>query len=127
MMMLALPVPPLLGGNKTFSIAAWNIRIGRGAGLAAAAKGLCQMEVGCTVLTETKLTNDRYPRFISGYHVIASKAASPHQGRIAVLWKPGHQDFEVEAVHVTSPNTLTFQLVIGGVRFFCDGCIHPPC
>ena len=29
---------------------------GRGAGLAAAAKGLRQMGVGCAVLTETKLT-----------------------------------------------------------------------
>ena len=62
-----------------------------------------------------KLTNDRYPRFVSGYHVIALKAASPHQGGIAVLWKPGHWDFEVEAVHVASPNILTFQLVTGGV------------
>jgi hypothetical protein len=115
MMMLASPVPPLLGGSGTFSIATWNIRSGRGAGLAAAANGLCQTEVGCAVLTETKLTNIRYPRFISGYHVIASKAASPHQGRIAVLWRPGHQDFEVEAVHVASPNILTFQLVTWGV------------
>ncbi len=76
------------------------------------------MRVGFTVLTETKLTNKRYPRFVLGYHVVASQAASPHQGRIAVLWKPGHQDFEVEAVHVASPNILTFQLVMGGGSIF---------
>ncbi len=115
MIMSASPAPPLRGGSWTFSVATWNIRSGRGAGLAAAARGLCQMGVTCTVLTETKLTDDRYLRFISGYHVIASKAASQHQGSNAVLWKPGHQDFEVEAVHVASPNTLTFQLVMGGV------------
>jgi hypothetical protein len=57
----------------------------------------------------------RYSRVVSGYHVIALKAASPHQGGIAVLWKPGHWDFEVEAVHIASPNILTFQLVAGGV------------
>jgi hypothetical protein len=84
------------------------------------------MGVGCMVITETKLTDDRYPRFILGYHVIALKAASPHQGRIAVLWKPGHQDFEVEAVHVASPNTLMFQLVMGGVQFFVMGAYIPP-
>jgi hypothetical protein len=84
------------------------------------------MGVGCTVLTEIKLTNDRYPRFISGCHVIASKAASPHQGGIAVLWKPRHWDFEVEAVHVASPNILTFQLVTGGVQFFLMGAYIPP-
>ncbi len=94
--------------------------------MAAAAKGLCQMRVSCMVLTEFKLTNDSYPRFVSGYHMIVSKAASP-QGRIAVLWKPGHWEFEVEAVHVASPNILTFQLVMGGHSIFCDGCVHPPC
>jgi len=31
--------------------------------LAAAAKGLRQMGVGCAILTETKLTDDRYPKF----------------------------------------------------------------
>ena len=115
MTMLASPTPPLPGGSGTFSISTWNIRSGRGAGLAAAAKGLCQIKVICVVLTETKLTNKQYPRFILGYHVIASKAASPHQGRIAVLWRPGHWDFEVEVVHLASPNILTFQLVTGGV------------
>ena len=34
-------------GSGTFSVATWNIRSGRGAGLAAAAKGLRQMGVGC--------------------------------------------------------------------------------
>jgi hypothetical protein len=56
-----------------------------------------------------------YLPFVSGYHVIALKAASPHQGGIGVLWKLGHQDFEVEAVHVASPSILMFQLVMGGV------------
>jgi len=50
-------------GSGTFSVATWNIRSGRGAGLAAAAKGLRQMGVGCAILTETKLTDDRYPKF----------------------------------------------------------------
>ncbi len=78
------------------------------------------------VLTETKLTNNRYPGFVSGYHVIALKAASPQQGGIAVLWKPGHRDFEVEAVYLASPNILMFQLVTGGVRFFVMGGYIPP-
>ncbi len=56
--MLVLLVPPLPGGSGTFSIATWNIRSSRGTGLAAAAKGLRQIGVGCAVLTETKLTND---------------------------------------------------------------------
>jgi hypothetical protein len=39
---------------------------------------------------------------------------SLHQGNIAVLWKLGHWYFEVKAVHIASPNILTFQLVMGG-------------
>ncbi len=59
--MLASSTPSLLEGSGTFSVATWNIRSRRGAGLAAAAKGLRRMGVGCAVLTETKLTDDRYP------------------------------------------------------------------
>jgi hypothetical protein len=84
------------------------------------------MGVGCMVLTETNLTNKRYPRFILRYHLIALKAASPHQGRIAVLWRPGHQDFEVGTVQAASPNILTFHLVMGGVQFFMMGAYIPP-
>ncbi len=55
--MLAPLVPPLPGGCGTFSVTTWNIKSGRGTGLAVAAKGLCQMRVSCAVLTKTKLTN----------------------------------------------------------------------
>ncbi len=56
--MSALLTPSLPEGSGTFSITTWNIRSGRGAGSAVAAKGLRQMGVGCAVLTETKLTDN---------------------------------------------------------------------
>ncbi len=99
--------PPLPGGSGTFSVATWNIKSARRAGLAAAAKGLRQMGVGCAVLTKTKLTEAQYPKHVEGYHVIALKATSPQQGGISLLWTVGHQDFEVEAVQIASPNVLT--------------------
>jgi hypothetical protein len=102
------------GGGGTFSIATWNIRGVCGAVLAAAAKGLHQMGVGCCVVSKTKITDDRYPKFVSGYCVIASKATSPRQGGIALLWEENHQGFEVKAMRILSPNLLTFQLVTGG-------------
>jgi hypothetical protein len=111
--MSVLLVPPLPGGSRTFSITTWNISRGQGAGLTVAANGLCYLGVGCMVLTETKLTNERYPKLVSGYRVILSKAASPQQGRVALLWRAEHQDFEVEAVNIVSPNILTFQLITG--------------
>jgi hypothetical protein len=92
----------------------------------AAAKGLCQMGVGCVVLTNTKLTNEQYSRVcfgISGDHFEGSR---PPQGGIAVLWKPGHWVFEVKAIHTASPNILTYQLVTGGDQFFVMGAYIPP-
>jgi len=58
--------------------------------------------------------------------VISSKAVSPQQGRVALLWEEGHQDFEVEAVTIVSPNLLTFQLVTGKERYFEMGTYIPP-
>jgi exonuclease III len=67
--MLVSSTPPLSGGSGTFSVATWNIRSVRGAVLVAAAKGLPQMGVGYCVLTETKLTDDQFPKTVSGYRV----------------------------------------------------------
>ena len=92
----------------------------------AAAKGLRQMGVGCCVLTETKLTNNRYPKMASGYCMTLSKATSPRQGGVALLWEEGHKDFEVETVTIVSPNLLTFQLVTGEDRYFVMGAYIPP-
>ena len=89
-------------------------------------KGLAPNGSWLCVLTETKLTDDRYPKFISGYSVIASKAASPHHGGIALLWENKHRDFEVEAVKVCTPNLLTFQLVTGEERYYVMGVYIPP-
>jgi hypothetical protein len=125
--MSALPAPSQPEGSGTFSVATWIIRSGWRAGLAAAAKGLRHMSVGCAVLTETKLTDNRYPKFIEGYHVIMSRTTSPQQGGVALLWRESENlSFLVEAVNVVSPNVLTFRLVTGGVRFFVMGAYIPP-
>jgi hypothetical protein len=68
--------PPSPGGGGAFTLAAWNIRCGRNAGLTSAAKGLAQMGVGIAVVTETKITDARYTRLASGYKILTSKAAS---------------------------------------------------
>jgi hypothetical protein len=124
--MLASSAPPLPGGSGTFSAGGWNIRSTRGAGLVAAAKGLHQMGVGCCVLTETKLTNDQYPKHVSGYCVIASKATSPHQGGFTILWEAEHRDFEVKAMQVRTPNLLTFHLITREEQYFVMGAYIPP-
>ncbi len=77
------------------------------------AKGLAQMGIGAAILTEMTITDNWYPKFTSGYKVIASKAMSHKQGRVALVWKEGHSSFEVEAACVVTLNLLTFQPVTG--------------
>ena len=118
--------PPSLGGCGTFSVAVWNVRCGRNAGLASVAKGLVQMGVDVAVLTEMKITDDRYPHLTSVYKVLSSKAASRHQGGIALLWKENHPGVEVEAAQILTPNLLTFQLVMGDEQYYCMGVYISP-
>jgi len=105
--------PPSPGGGVAFTLAAWNIRCGRNAGMTSAAKGLEQMGVGLAVLIETKLTDDRYTRLASGFKILASKATSHNQGGIALLWKENHPGYEVESAKTAMQNLLTFQLGTG--------------
>jgi hypothetical protein len=94
--------------------------------MAAAAKGLVQMGVGIGILTCTKVTNDRYSKSLSGYRVLVSKVASPHQGRIGLIWREDHDGFEVKAVRPLTPNLMSFQLITGNKRFYVMGIYIPP-
>jgi hypothetical protein len=84
------------------------------------------MGIGAAVLTEMKITDDRYPKFSSGYKIIASKATSHLQGGVALVWKEGHDSFKVDAAIVVTANLLTFQLVTGYKRFYVMGIYIPP-
>jgi hypothetical protein len=117
---------PWLEDSRTFSVATWNIRCKRNTGLISAAKGLVQMGVNCAVLTKVKITNNKYPRCMSGFKVISLKATSHSQGRIALLWNKGHASFEVEAGNILTPNLLTFQLITGYEQFYVMGIYISP-
>jgi hypothetical protein len=84
------------------------------------------MGIGAAILMEMKVTDNQYPKFVSGYKVIALEAASHKQGGVALVWKEGHKSFEVEAACIVTPNLLTFQLVTGYVRFYVMGIYIPP-
>jgi len=119
--------PSLSEGSGTFRMATWNIVDGRRGRLAQAAAGLAQMKVDLTVLTETKLVDDRHPKTASGYTIMCSKAVSGHQGGVALVWKENDQKFEVESVLFNNgPNIVTFQLTTGDKRFYVIGIYVPP-
>jgi hypothetical protein len=70
--------------------------------------------------------DDHHSRLVSGYRILASKAASHNQGGIALLWKENCGDYEVESARIVTPNLLTFQLVTGNEQFYCMGVYIPP-
>jgi len=85
------------------------------------------MGVGCAILSEMKITDDRYARMTSGYKMLLTKAPSKHKGGIALLWQPDHEGFEVETTRVVTPNLITFQLVVtGDEQYYVMGIYIPP-
>ena len=64
----------------------WNIRSGRGEGLITALRAMLQMNVNFGVLTETKVTDNVYPRRFADYTIVATNAVSPHQGGVALFF-----------------------------------------
>ena len=104
----------------------WNIVDRRRVRLAQAAAGLAQMGVGLTVLTETKLVDDRHPKTASGYTIMCLNAVSGHQGGLALMWKEDDPKFEVELVLFNNgPNGVTFQLATGDEQFYVIGIYIP--
>jgi hypothetical protein len=94
--------------------------------MATAAKGLARMGVGIGILTKTKVTNNQYLKSLWGYQVLISKATSPHQGGIGIIWRDDHNGYEVKAVRPLTPNLISFQLVMGNERYYVMGIYIPP-
>jgi hypothetical protein len=48
------------------------------------------------------------------------------QGGVALVWKEGHDSFEVKAATVVTANLLAFLLVTGYKQFYVMGICIPP-
>jgi hypothetical protein len=122
---MARQPPSRADGRGSFSVATYNVRCGRNAGLESALRAMAATGVDLGIFTETKVTDGVYTRFSSGYNVTASNATSVSQGGIALFWRD-NELYEVEEVAMHGPNVLTFELVTGEMRFFVVGAYIPP-
>ena len=109
--------PSRADGRGSFSVATYNVRCGRNAGLESALRAMAATEVDLGIFTETKITDSVYTRYSSGYNVTATNAVSASQGGIALFWRD-NELYEIEEVVPRSPNVLTFELVTGQIRYF---------
>ena len=112
MVRMARRPPSRADGRGSFSVATYNVRCGRNAGLESALRAMAATGVDLGIFTETKITDGVYTRFSSGYNVTASNAVSASQGGIALFWRD-NEIYEVEEVATRGPNVLTFELVTG--------------
>jgi hypothetical protein len=117
--------PSRADGSGFFTLATFNVRSGRNGGLESALRAMVATEVDCGVFTETKITDDIYMRFSSGYNVFASNAVSIRQGKIALFWRDNDL-YEIEESKIRGPNVLSFELVTGKTRFYIVGAYLPP-
>jgi exonuclease III len=111
--------------RKVIRIATYNIRSARGGNLESVLRALNQMNVDLGLLCETKLSDERFTKFSSGYRVFASKAPSSHQGGVALIYR--HSPFwQVESERIHGPNVISFELVSGSSRTLIIGAYIPP-
>jgi hypothetical protein len=68
------------------------------------------------ILTETKLTDDRYTKYSHGYEVIATTSKSNAQGGGSLAYCD-NKAWQVETVKRFGPNVVGFQLVTGNHRY----------
>jgi hypothetical protein len=83
------------------------------------------MGVNFGILLETKLTKWVYTRWSSGYHIQATHAPSAWQGGISLFWRASDL-YKVEEVELCGTNVLSFQLVLGSMRYYIVGCYILP-
>jgi hypothetical protein len=110
----------------TINIATYNIRDGRNSNLEAALRACEQMRIHFAVLTETKLSTDRYTRSAYGYTVFATKTNHINQGGIAVIFTNNSLYFQVESQQRHGPNVISCILRTGHLQHPIIGAYIPP-
>jgi hypothetical protein len=112
--------------TTTINIATYNIRHGRNTNLEAALRACERMRIDVGVLTETRLSTDRYAWSAYGYMVFATKTTHINQGGIALIFTNNSSYFQVESQKSHGPNVLSCILVTGKWQHRIIGVYIPP-
>lgn len=76
------PASPRSGDCGTFLLQRGTFVVGVNPGLTSVARGLAQMGVNCALLTEVKITKNKYPKYTLGYKILS---LHHNQGGVALL------------------------------------------
>jgi hypothetical protein len=78
------------------------------------------------VLTEAKLSTDRYTRSAYGYTVFATQTTHVNQGGVALIFTNNSLLFQVEAQRKHGPNVISFIITTGKRQYRIIGAYIPP-
>jgi hypothetical protein len=78
------------------------------------------------ILTETRLSTDRYTRSAYGYTVFATKTTHINQGGIALIFTNKSLYFQVKAQRKHGPNVISCIITTGKRRYPVIGAYIPP-
>jgi hypothetical protein len=84
------------------------------------------MRIDVGILTETRLSTDRYTRSAYGYTVFATQTTHANQGGIALIFTNSSSYFHIESQQKHGPNVLSCLLVTGTRQLPIIGIYIPP-
>ncbi len=125
MVLTCQELPSQADGSGFITLAMFNICSGRNGGLKSALRAMAKTEVGCGILTETKITGDIYTCFSLWYNVFALNTNSVRQGGIAFFWRDNNF-YEIKETKFWGPNVLSFELVTSATCFYVVGAYILP-
>jgi exonuclease III len=85
-----------------------------------------KMRIDVCVLTETKLSTDRYTRSAYGYTVFATTTTHFNQGGIALIFTNKSLYFQIEAQRKHGPNVISCIITTGLRQYPVIGAYIPP-
>lgn len=103
-----------------------NIRSALSGNLEAALMGIHQLNIDIAILTESKLTTDRYTHQRNGYKIFATTARSTSQGGIAVAFRQQDHRFLTTELKVWGHDTISLVITSGHLQRCLIGVYIPP-
>jgi len=112
--------------DPKIKIGTLNINNGRNGRLEGALRAIDQLNFDLGVLTEVKITTDKYTPLQFGYNVLATCAPSASKGGVALFWRSDADNWHIEDPTPISPNTISAILTSGKNQWLIIGSYISP-
>jgi hypothetical protein len=110
----------------SINIATYNIRDSHNSILKAALRACERMRINIGVLTETRLSTDRYTHLAYGYTVLATQTTHVNQGGIALIFMYNFLYFQVKVQRKHGPDVVSCIITTGKLQYPLIGAYIPP-